>query len=62
MSQKSSHNSARVPVAMDPYAAVVDWLDPLSARLGVRSRGVLVSSLLRELMHDVSMDRPASDS
>ena len=47
---------------MDLDSEVVDWLDALSKHLGIRSRGVLVSNLLRELMHDGSVDAPVSDS
>jgi len=47
---------------MDLDSEVVDWLDALSKCLGIRSLGILVSNLLREWMHDVSVESPASDS
>lgn len=55
----------RVRLTIELSASTVAWLDDLRAQLGVRSRGFIIESLLRELRWEArpshsAVDRPTA--
>ena len=52
MDEEVSGSSDLVSVTLYLDSRVVHWLDGLAKHLGIRSRGALVSHLLRDLMGD----------
>ncbi len=52
MPQSSESSPSKVSITIDLEQELVDWIDQFCRESGVRSRGVVISSLLRELIGD----------
>ncbi len=53
MPHSSDASPAKVSITIDLGQELVDWIDQFCRESGVRSRGVVISSLLRELIGDL---------
>lgn len=60
MPQSSDASPSKVSVTIDLDKELVDWIDQFCRESGVRSRGVVISNLLRELIGDLGSSSQAS--
>jgi metal-responsive CopG/Arc/MetJ family transcriptional regulator len=49
-SNEQTNSQEKVLVTLELPRDVVDWIDGLKAQMGFRSRGLIVTQLLRELI------------